>query len=183
MYATEILEEKRLCNIGSYEERLRGFDWAIAEKEMGWGRGDPLNIGWHLTDRICRLGLAKKPALLWEGSDGRERTYTFGDLRLLSNAVAAALSRLGLEPSERVCLFLDRVPELYIAFVGILKMGGIVQPLFSAFGEESLLTRLLDAGTAAVLTQKKHLPKAAADPRAGSRPSARSSSSTRRGSR
>ena len=96
MYATEVLEEKRLCNIGSYEERLRGFDWAIAEKEMGWGRGDPLNIGWHLTDRICRLGLARKPALLWEGSDGRERTYTFGDLRLLSNAVAAALSRLGI---------------------------------------------------------------------------------------
>src|ERR1035437_7961790 len=70
MYATEILEKKRLCNIGSYEERLGGFNWAIAEKEMGWGRGDPLNIGWHLTDRICRLGLARKPALLWEGSDG-----------------------------------------------------------------------------------------------------------------
>ncbi|HEX7528922.1 MAG TPA: AMP-binding protein, partial [Thermoanaerobaculia bacterium] len=156
---TETLEEKRLHNIGSYEERLEGFDWAIAGKEMGWGRGDPVNIGWHLTDRICRLGLARKPALLWEGSDGRERTYTFDDLRLLSNAVAAALSRLGLEPSERICLFLDRVPELYIAFIGILKMGGIVQPLFSAFGEESLLTRLLDAGTAAVLTQKKHLPK------------------------
>ena len=159
MYATEILEERRLHNIGSYEERLEGFDWAIAEKEMGWGHGDPINIGWHLTDRICRLGLARKPALLWEGAGGRERTYSFDDLRLLSNAVAAALSRFGLEPSERVCLFLDRVPELYIAFIGVLKMGAVVQPLFSAFGEESLLTRLLDAGTAAVLTQKKYLPK------------------------
>ena len=34
---------------------------------------------------------------------------------------------------------MDRVPELYIGFLGVLKMGGIVQPLFSAFGDESLL--------------------------------------------
>jgi acetyl-CoA synthetase len=159
MTVTETLPQKRLHNIGTYEERLQGFDWAIAGKEMGWRHGDPVNIGWHLADRICRLGLGSKPALLWEGADGRERTYTFEDLRLLSNAVAAALSRLGFGPSERICLFLDRVPELYVGFVGILKLGAVVQPLFSAFGEESLQTRLLDADTAAVLTQKKHLLK------------------------
>ncbi len=160
MYVAEIPETKqRLHNIGSYEDALRGFDWSAAETELGWGRGSPFNIGWHLSDRLCRLGLAKKPALLWEGADERERTYTFGDLRVLSNSVAAFFAGLGVGPGERVCLFLDRVPELYIAFVGLLKLGVVVQPLFSAFGEESLLTRLADAGTAAVLTQRKHLPK------------------------
>ena len=137
----------------------RGSSWRLAEDELGWGLGAPCNIGWHLSDRLCHLGLDLKPALLWEDSDGRERTYTFGDLRLLSNAVAAFLTRLGVEPGERVCLFLDRVPELYVAFVGVLKLGAVVQPLFSAFGEESLATRLLDAGTAVVLTQRRHLPK------------------------
>jgi acyl-coenzyme A synthetase/AMP-(fatty) acid ligase len=44
---------------------------------------------------------------------------------------------------------MDRVPELYIGFLAVLKMGGIVQPLFSAFGEESLQVRLENAGTAA----------------------------------
>jgi acetyl-CoA synthetase len=159
MYVTETLEEKRLYNIGSYETALQDFDWTLAEKELGWERGDPVNIGWHLSDRICRLGLARKPALLWEGLDGRERTYSFDDLRALSNTVAAWARRLGVLPGDRVCLFLDRVPELYIGFVGLLKAGAVVQPLYSAFGEESLATRLLDAGTAAVVTQKKHLPK------------------------
>ncbi len=159
MYVTETLEEKKLYNIGSYEKALAGFDWAIAEKELGWGRGDPVNIGWHLSDRICRLGLSKKPALFWEGPDGRERSYSFDDLRVLSNTVAAWAGRLGILPGDRVCLFLDRVPELYIGFAGLLKLGAVVQPLFSAFGEESLTTRLLDAGTAAVVTQRKHLPK------------------------
>jgi len=159
MYVTETRDEKLAPNIGTYESALRGPGWAAAEQELGWGQGEPLNIGWHLSDRICRLGLARKPALLWEGADGAERSYTFDDLRVLSNTVASFFWRLGVYPGERVCLFLDRVPELYIGFVGLLKLGAVVQPLFSAFGEESLLTRLADAETAAVVTQRKHLPK------------------------
>ncbi len=146
-------------NIGSWEKAREGFDWSIAERELGWGRGDPVNIGWNLSDRICRLGKGTKPALAWEGSDGQERLYTFDDLRVLSNTVAAWLAARDVGPGERVCLFMDRVPELYLAFVGILKLGAVVQPLFSAFGEESLATRLLDAGTCCILTQRKHLPK------------------------
>jgi acetyl-CoA synthetase len=38
-------------------------------------------------------------------------------------------------------------------------MGGITQPLFSAFGEEALFTRLDDAQTKAILTTKKHVGK------------------------
>ncbi len=141
-------------------EEVRALScWKTAEVELGWGRGDPVNIGWNLSDRFCNLGLATKTALIWEGSGGHEKTYTFDDLRLLSNTVADTLLRLGVKPGERVCLFMDRIPELYISFVGILKLGAIVQPLFSAFGEESLATRLLDASTAAILTQKKYLPR------------------------
>ncbi|MFN7986326.1 MAG: acetate--CoA ligase [Thermoanaerobaculia bacterium] len=146
-------------NIGSWEAARHGFEWSIAERELGWGRGDPVNIGWNLADRICLLGRERKEALVWEGSAGEERRYTFDDLRVLSNTVAAWLEARGVAPGERVCLFLDRVPELYLAFVGILKRGAVVQPLFSAFGEESLATRLLDAGTCCVVTQRKHLPK------------------------
>jgi acetyl-CoA synthetase len=143
----------------TYEERRIGFDWSLAERELGYRPGQPLNIGWHCSDRICRQGGALKPALLWEDVHGAERAYTFDDLRLLSNTLADHLCGLGLLPGERICLFMDRIPELYIGFLGILKMGGIAQPLFSAFGEESLFTRLEDAGTSAILTQKKHLAK------------------------
>jgi len=135
------------------------FAWADVERELGYRAGGPINIGWHCTDRICRTGRARKTALVWEDHRGRERRYTFDDLRVLSNAVASLLRAQGVAEGERVCLFMERIPELYIGFLGVLKMGGIVQPLFSAFGEDSLLVRLGDAGTAAVITQSKHVSK------------------------
>jgi acetyl-CoA synthetase len=140
-------------------ESLERFEWSRAEEELGYRKGGVINIGWYCSDRICDLGLAHKVALVWEDTQGNARTYTFADLRVLSNTIARSLDRLGVRPHEPVCLFMDRIPELYIAFLGVLKLGGIVQPLFSAFGDEALFTRLQDAGTVAILTQRKHLAK------------------------
>jgi len=143
----------------SYEELTANFDWHLAERELGYRPGGPINIAWMCSDRICQLGLADKLALLWADYQGNEKRFTYDSVRILSNTIAHFLSGLGIRPRERVCLFLDRVPELYIGFLGILKTGAVAQPLFSAFGEESLLVRLADAGTTAILTQKKHLYK------------------------
>jgi acetyl-CoA synthetase len=133
--------------------------WTAAAAELGIPPDGTVNIGWHCTDRICRMGLGAKRALIWEDASGKSRTFTFEDLRLHTNAVARFLRDLGVAPGDRVCLFMDRVPELYIGFLGVLKTGAVAQPLFSAFGEDSLHVRLADAGTRAILTQRKHLPK------------------------
>lgn len=146
-------------NMKSYEEEYQNFSWEISIKELDYKDGDIINIGEYCTDRICRMGKANKLALIWEGFDGEEKKYTFDDMRMLTNTIAVFLQKLGINPCERVCLFMDKVPELYLGFLGILKMGAIAQPLFSAFGSESLLTRLEDAGTSAIFTQKKHLAK------------------------
>jgi acetyl-CoA synthetase len=149
-----------MSNIGSYDERVKNFRWAIAEQELGWKPGEVINIGWYCTDRICRQGKGSKVALYWEGHTGAEKTYTYNDIRLATNTIAAFLRGLGLKAEERVCLFMDRLPELYLGFLGILKMGAIAQPLFSAFGDESLFVRPVERRpTSAVITQKKHAPK------------------------
>ncbi|MFH0899293.1 MAG: AMP-binding protein, partial [Pseudomonadota bacterium] len=147
-----------MSEIGAYEDKLKGFDWSIAEKDLGYEKGDRLNIGEMCTDRICRLGLGSKLALIWEDIHGHEKRYSFDDLRTLSNTIAKFYVDIGVKPGERVCLFMDRVPELYLGFLGLLKMGAIVQPLFSAFREDSLHTRLENAATVVVMTQKKLLP-------------------------
>lgn len=148
-----------MSNIGSYEERLKNFDWSIAEKELDYKEGDTINIGWYCTDRICQMGKKDKLALIWEGSTGNEKQYTYNDIRLETNTIGQFLRDLGIKPEDRVCLFMDKIPELYLGFLGILKTGAIAQPLFSAFGDESLFIRLENAQTRAIITQKKHAPK------------------------
>ena len=148
-----------MSNIGSYEERLKNFDWSISEKELGYKDGDIINIGWYCSDRICEMGKADKMALIWEGLGGIEKKYTFDDVRINSNKFGAFLRSLGIKNEDRVCLFMDKIPELYIGFLGILKIGAIAQPLFSAFGDESLHVRLDNAETTAIITQRKHVGK------------------------
>jgi acetyl-CoA synthetase len=148
-----------MSNIGSYDERLKDFSWSVAEAELEYRPGGGLNIGWHCSDRQCLKGKGEKPALLWEGLGGVEKRYTFNDIRLASNTIGQFLRDHGIQAGDRVCLFMDKIPELYLGALGILKIGAIGQPLFSAFGDESLFVRLENAQTRAILTQRKHAPK------------------------
>ena len=47
---------------------------------------------------------------------------------------------------------MERLPELYIAFFGSLKVGAVVGPLFSAFGPDPVKDRLLDSGAKILIT-------------------------------
>jgi acetyl-CoA synthetase len=142
-----------------YEEAKENFAWSVSEDELGYRNGDKINIGWYCSDRICLDGNSSKIALYYEDFCGVEKKYTFNDIRRLSNTVGKFLNDLGIKNEDRVCLFMDRIPALYFSFLGVLKIGAIVQPLFSAFGDESLFVRLDNAATRVIITQRKHLPK------------------------
>ncbi len=156
MHAPPFCEE---LSTKTNEEVTANKVWAAGEQDLGYHFGDPINIGRICSDRICQQGHASKLALLWEDYQGNAKRFSYDDVRIYSNTIAHFLVELGIQPRERVCLFMDRVPELYIGFLGILKTGAVAQPLFSAFGEESLQVRLADAGTSAIFIQKKHLHK------------------------
>jgi acetyl-CoA synthetase len=146
-------------NIGSYDEQYKSFDWKFSADELEFGANGMFNIGYYCSDWICEKGLGGKIALYWQGFTGETKEYTYDDIRVHSNTIAQFLKDQGIGEGDRVCIFMDKIPELYISFVGILKLGAIVQPLFSAFGEDALFTRLDDAKTKAIMTTRKHLGK------------------------
>jgi acetyl-CoA synthetase len=148
-----------MSNIGSYEKSLESFNWSEAEYELGYKVGETLNIAWYCSDRVCLNGKSENTALIYEDYCGIEKKYSFNDIRLAGNTIATFLMNLGLKNEDRICLYMDRIPELYLSFLGILKIGAIVQPLFSAFGDESLFIRLENAKTRAIITQRKHIHK------------------------
>ena len=50
-----------------------------------------------------------------------------------------------MQRADRVFIFMDRIPELYFAAMGILKAGGVIAPLFSAFGPDPVRDRMEDS--------------------------------------
>jgi acetyl-CoA synthetase len=127
--------------------------------DLGIEQDKPFNLGALCSDRHCQQGHGSRLALVWENHSNLRRDFTFDDLRRNSNAWAQKLVELGIVAGDRVCLFADRVPDLYFAFLGILKVGAVAQPLFSQFMADALEVRLADADTRAVITTVRHLSK------------------------
>jgi acetyl-CoA synthetase len=142
-----------------YQRLRQTLNWDISKQELGCADGAPLNIAELCVDRHVAAGRGAKLALVHEDHEGELRLFTYGDLMLLTNGWAKFLRGCGIKPMDRVCLFLDRVPELYVGFMGILKTGAMVEPLFSAFGEDALHARMEDSAAVAIITQRKHLGK------------------------
>ena len=140
-------------NLVDVEAAREGFRWESVYDELDWLPGGHLNKAHECIDRHCQGTRADKAALIWEGKNGEEESYTFAELRDRSNQFANVLEGLGVGKGDRVFLFMERVPELYFALFGALKVGAVVGPLFSAFGADPVRDRLQDSGAVALVTQ------------------------------
>jgi acetyl-CoA synthetase len=116
------------------------------------------NIGYICSGQQCEAGKSDHVAMHWISPNTLERSdFTFYQLEQESNRFANALVRLGFKEGDIVFTFLPSMPELFIAFLGILKIKAIVGTLFSNFGDEALLDRLQEAK--GIITKKSLLKK------------------------
>ena len=129
------------------------FDWQQIYSELDWLPGGGLNKAHEAIDRHANGPKRDKIALIWEGKNGEREDYTFGQMKEQTDKFANVLQSLGIETGDRVFIFMDRLPELYFAFFGILKAGGVVGPLFSAFGPDPVRDRMVDSGAKVLVTQ------------------------------
>lgn len=142
-------------NLLDYEKTWRNFSWKNYEKEIAWFPSSKINAASCAVDQNAQNWRKNKIALYWEGANGEKEKYTFGELATLANKFGNVLKKLGIGRGERVFIFLPRIPELYIAFLGTLKIGAIAGTLFSAFGPQALKDRLGQSGAKILLTNKE----------------------------
>ena len=141
-----------------YAKTRADFDWQQMYSSSDWLPGGYLNKAHEAIDRHANGPRRDKIAMIWEGKNGEREDYTFGQLKTLTNRFANVIKSLGIETGDRVFLFMDRLPETYIAFFGILKAGAVVGPLFSAFGPDPVRDRLQDSGAKVLVTQPELRP-------------------------
>ena len=139
-------------NLDHYDSMVQSFTWDGLRGELDGLSGGGLNLAHEAIDRHGLSHRRDKIALYWEGTSGQEETYTFGQLKELTDRFANVLVGLGVEKGDRVFMFMERIPELYVAFFGALKAGAIAGPLFSAFGPDPVKDRLLDSGAKVLIS-------------------------------
>jgi acetyl-CoA synthetase len=113
------------------------------------------NIGFICTEYQVKRGLGSKVAVRFLDAELQAIELTYKDLDARSNQVANLLHSEGFAIGDKAFIFLPKCIEVYEIFLGILKAGLIAGTLFSSFGPEALLDRLLDSRASVVFTKKK----------------------------
>ena len=116
----------------------KGKPWAT------WWIGGRMNIVQSCLDRYRGTASHDKLAIIWEGEPGEVRKLTYRELDQQVCKLAGVLRRLGIRPGDRVGIFMPMCPEVAISVLATVKIGAVIIPLFSGYGQEAIASRLRD---------------------------------------
>jgi len=158
----EELRTKALENPEEFwDEHARALEWfRIWDRVLDdsqkpfyrWFVGGKINASYNALDRHVRTWRKNKVALVWEGEDGEVRKYTYRDLYVEVNRVAALLKNFGVKPGDRIALYLPMIPELPIFMLAAARIGAVHTVVFSGFSSDSLARRINDSRAKLLVT-------------------------------
>ncbi|HEY7603929.1 MAG TPA: AMP-binding protein [Gaiellaceae bacterium] len=125
----------------------RGPEWAT------WFTGAKLNIAWNCVHRWR----SDRTAAVFRGEDGARRELTFAELSDAVTRLAERLVELGVEPGDRVAIYLPMSPEVAIASHACAHIGAVQVPVFSGFAAPAVAQRLVDSAAKVAITTRSSL--------------------------
>ncbi|MEZ2691307.1 AMP-binding protein [Psychrobacter faecalis] len=137
----------------SYSDYYHNFDMnALLAEIYGEHLDDRLNAYMACCGRHVRDGRGDNLALLHEDTAGNVTRMTFAELDKASAQVANLLTSYGVQVGDQVATMLPRTPELLTIVLATWRIGAVYQPLFTAFGYDSIKYRMDKANTKVVFT-------------------------------
>jgi len=119
-----------------------------------WFDGGQLNVSYNCLDRHVENGYGNKCALIWEGNNPEEdKKYTYSELLDEVSIFANTLKKIDVKKGDRVCIYMQMIPELTIAMLACARIGAIHSIVFGAFSSESLADRINDSSCKLLITQ------------------------------
>ncbi|HWA49392.1 MAG TPA: long-chain fatty acid--CoA ligase [Dongiaceae bacterium] len=121
-----------------------------------WQKSYPPGIDWQARFQPRPLYRLLDEAAEKHGSksciDFLDRHWSFEEIKQLADRFARGLLNQGLQPGDRVGLFLPNCPYFVIAYFGILKAGGVVVNFNPLYAEREIEHQILDSGCAIMVT-------------------------------
>ena len=124
----------------------RGPEWAT------WFVGATLNIATNCAHRWANGQHASAAAVVWLGEDGARVELSYAQLSHEVTRLAEALVASGVEPGDRVGIYLPMSAEVAIASHACAHIGAIQVPIFSGFAAPAVAARLQEAEAKVLIT-------------------------------
>ena len=133
-------------------DNVQQYDFVQAE--IKWFEGAKLNACYNCLDRHVESGHGDETALIWEGNNPSEdKTFTFNELLQEVKFFSNVLKSQGVKKGDRVCIYLQMVPELAIAMLACARIGATHSIVFGAFSADALRDRINDSTCKILITQ------------------------------
>ena len=130
------------------------WNWDFNKADISWYEGAELNACYNCVDRHVDNGHGNETALIWEGNDSSEsKKLSYNDLLTEVQLAANSLKSLGVEKGDRVCIYMQMIPELTIALLACARIGAVHSVVFGAFSPDSLESRINDSECKVLVTQ------------------------------
>ena len=124
------------------------------DAKISWYINGKLNVSYNCLDRHVESGNGHKTAIIWEGNDpAQDKKYTYAELLIKVKKFANVLKSLGVKKGDRVCLYMQMIPELSIAMLACCRIGAVHSVVFGAFSADSLRDRINDSSCKILVTQ------------------------------
>ncbi|RQG90299.1 acetate--CoA ligase [Natrarchaeobius halalkaliphilus] len=158
----EAIDEKFEENWPECWERAAGslswdepFDTVLEDGDAPlyrWFAGGKLNASFNCVDRHLEADRKTHAAIRWEGKHGERETYTYRDLYVAVNELAAALRELDVEEDDVVTIYLPMIPELPIAMLACARIGAPHNVVFAGLSADALAARMDAADSEFLIT-------------------------------
>ena len=133
-------------------DTVREFDFV--KGNIKWFDGAKLNVSYNCLDRHVEAGHGSQTAIIWEGNNPEEdQAFTYSELLAEVQKFANVLKSLGVDKGDRVCLYMQMIPQLPIAMLACARIGAVHSVVFGAFSPDSLRDRINDSACKVLVTQ------------------------------
>ncbi|MDG2188454.1 MAG: AMP-binding protein, partial [Candidatus Marinimicrobia bacterium] len=142
-------------------ERIDWFEkWTDVNKtnyhdaHIEWFTNGKLNASYNCIDRHIKNGLGEKTALIWQSNDVNvSKDVTYNELLVHVSQFANALKRSNIQKGDRVCIYMQMIPEAIVAMLACARIGAVHSVVFGAFSSDALKNRINDSECKLLITQ------------------------------
>ncbi|MBW1763111.1 MAG: acetate--CoA ligase [Deltaproteobacteria bacterium] len=121
--------------------------------DIKWFIDGKTNISVNCLDRHLDTK-GDQTAIIWEGNTpGEDQEITYRDLHDEVCKFANVLKGLGVKKGDRVCIYLQMIPQAAVACLACARIGAIHSVVFGAFSADALRDRIQDSECKILVTQ------------------------------